>query len=318
VLANPTVRLMSVGAFEAAINRVCTGFRVRAGRRDGTTKGAVASVDACGFLVLHVACSVMGVQRPPEGVRRDDSRHYFLIHQEEGRALMQQDGSAHRLREGDMMLIDSARPSDFTFFDSYERQLVVHLPRQEIHERFGPDVRGGLFFAAEDPLTVALRAVLAKGLLVTPPHSERLGLRDVVFGLVGAAAIERQGDDLRVRSDVSTADHLARSLAFVDAHFMQHDLSTSDVAAAVNLSARQLQRAFTALGMTPTQYLLEKRLEHAAKLLLHDETRENSTIARIALDSGFNDVSYFNRKFREAFDTTPSEFRARPRRDRAC
>jgi AraC-like DNA-binding protein len=81
------------------------------------------------------------------------------------------------------------------------------------------------------------------------------------------------------------------------------------MAAAVGLSPRQVQRAFASLGVTPSQYLLGKRLEHAIELLSRGPDEVHDRISAIAFQCGFNDVSYFNRKFREAFGMSPREWR---------
>jgi AraC-like DNA-binding protein len=54
--------------------------------------------------------------------------------------------------------------------------------------------------------------------------------------------------------------------------------------------------------------LTELRLRKAADMLAHDVERR---ISDIAFDSGFNDLSYFNRCFRRRFGLTPSAARGR-------
>ncbi|MBK8192216.1 MAG: helix-turn-helix transcriptional regulator [Lewinellaceae bacterium] len=57
---------------------------------------------------------------------------------------------------------------------------------------------------------------------------------------------------------------------------------------------------------TPGKWLLHKRLEHAAKLLLNS----NSNITQLAFDCGFEDASHFSRAFKQKMGLSPSEFRA--------
>lgn len=54
-----------------------------------------------------------------------------------------------------------------------------------------------------------------------------------------------------------------------------------------------------------TQIVNEFRVDHATKLLIQGEM----TIAQICYDCGYNNLSYFNRKFKEIMDVKPSEFR---------
>lgn len=54
-----------------------------------------------------------------------------------------------------------------------------------------------------------------------------------------------------------------------------------------------------------TQIVNEFRVDHATKLLIQGEL----TISQICYDCGYNNLSYFNRKFKEIMDVKPSEFR---------
>lgn len=54
------------------------------------------------------------------------------------------------------------------------------------------------------------------------------------------------------------------------------------------------------------QFLTELRVEHATKLLL---SQNKFTIAEIAYESGFKNISNFNRQFKEIKKFTPSDFR---------
>jgi AraC-like DNA-binding protein len=66
------------------------------------------------------------------------------------------------------------------------------------------------------------------------------------------------------------------------------------------------------VGVTPGQYMLSMRLRQAAVRL----RRSNDTIAAVALDCGFDDLSTFNRQFRRATGLPPGAYRERrlPRR----
>lgn len=58
-------------------------------------------------------------------------------------------------------------------------------------------------------------------------------------------------------------------------------------------------------NMNPGKWLLSKRLDYAASLLLNNF----SNISQIAFESGFEDVSHFSRAFKEKYSLTPSEYR---------
>lgn len=60
-----------------------------------------------------------------------------------------------------------------------------------------------------------------------------------------------------------------------------------------------------ALGMSFHAYLNEVRLHNAAALL----RTQDMTVTDIALDSGFENVTYFNRMFKRKFGITPTRYR---------
>ncbi|MFT6708509.1 MAG: AraC-like DNA-binding protein [Flavobacteriales bacterium] len=56
---------------------------------------------------------------------------------------------------------------------------------------------------------------------------------------------------------------------------------------------------------TYTQIINEFRVNYASKLLMNSD----KTIAQICFESGYNNLSYFNRKFKEIMEETPHAFR---------
>jgi AraC family transcriptional regulator len=86
------------------------------------------------------------------------------------------------------------------------------------------------------------------------------------------------------------------------------ELTVAKLAAESGLSPYHFLRTFERLtGATPHQYILRARLREAAIRL----TTEPSRILDIAFDSGFGDVSNFNRTFRAEFGMNPRAYRAK-------
>ena len=84
------------------------------------------------------------------------------------------------------------------------------------------------------------------------------------------------------------------------------NLTLGGLAREAGLSPYHFLRTFQHLtGLTPHQYILRARLREAALRLTADRTR----ILDIALDSGFGDVSNFNRAFRAEFGVSPRAYR---------
>lgn len=81
----------------------------------------------------------------------------------------------------------------------------------------------------------------------------------------------------------------------------------SDVLAAIaGLSNCHFARAFKqSLGLPPHRYVMERRLEAAAKLI----RESNTALAEIAMQVGFCDQSHFTRLFAARMGSTPLEYR---------
>jgi len=89
-------------------------------------------------------------------------------------------------------------------------------------------------------------------------------------------------------------------------HHLDGPMTLDHLAAHAGLSPYHFLRTFTAVcGITPHQYVRRARLTRAAARLIAEETR----VIDIALESGFGDVSNFNRAFREEFCVSPRRYR---------
>ncbi len=84
------------------------------------------------------------------------------------------------------------------------------------------------------------------------------------------------------------------------------DHRLDELANVAGLSPYHFLRTFEGLtGVTPHQYVVRTRMRHAAARL----TTERDKIIDIALDSGFGDISNFNRTFRSEFGVSPRAYR---------
>lgn len=86
--------------------------------------------------------------------------------------------------------------------------------------------------------------------------------------------------------------------------------SLSDLAKRFHVSTGCLSSHFRQqVGMSPMQYVTQRRLTHARVLLI----KTNLTVAKIAALCGYNDVSNFVRRFGQQYHVTPLQFRAQER-----
>ena len=104
--------------------------------------------------------------------------------------------------------------------------------------------------------------------------------------------------------DFSQVGRLNRIYDFVARNFRDRIL-LEEVAALVNMTKTSFCRYFKKrTHKSFTTYLNEVRIGYACKLLLEGEM----SIAAVAFDAGFGNISNFNRTFKRLKEMTPSEF----------
>ena len=94
----------------------------------------------------------------------------------------------------------------------------------------------------------------------------------------------------------------------IEAHLATGDLSPGAVAKRQQISDSYIRKLFENEGTSFSQFVLGRRLERAHRMLT-DPRWASRSIASIAFDAGFGDLSYFNRTFKRCYGLTPSEVR---------
>ena len=112
--------------------------------------------------------------------------------------------------------------------------------------------------------------------------------------------------EIFVKLDNRQHKYFVEAKNYMEAHYMDCDLSLHSIAAHIGISASYLSRIFTtAYNMRFTQKLNELRIERS-KELLADETK---LIRDIGEEVGFLTVQNFMRVFKQRTGITPGEYR---------
>lgn len=90
------------------------------------------------------------------------------------------------------------------------------------------------------------------------------------------------------------------------------ELSVAKLAVELGVGQRRLQRAFVEVGETPSQFILDQRLELAARELSLGKRECYNSILEVALSSGFNDASHFSHSFSRRYGVSPRNYRGTP------
>lgn len=150
------------------------------------------------------------------------------------------------------------------------------------------------------PIAAALLAELRAGCPDGPVAAERIAAALV------CCVLRRQARS----GPRATAAALARAEAHVQAH-LHTTLALDELAAVAGMSRFHFCRVFrAALGVTPHQYILARRIEQAKRLLW---AREATPVLEVALACGFASASHFSAQFKRHVGKTPMQWqKSRP------
>lgn len=108
---------------------------------------------------------------------------------------------------------------------------------------------------------------------------------------------------------LSTAKYspfIRRTIGYIESN-IANELSLSSLAKLQNINASYLSSQFRReVGMTVTEYVTQKRMETAARLL----RSTNLQVQTVAQHCGFSDVNYFSKLFKKQYGLTPRQFRS--------
>jgi AraC-like DNA-binding protein len=148
----------------------------------------------------------------------------------------------------------------------------------------------------DDPV---LSAPDVRQLLVT----QLCDLVAVTIGATRDAAVVAEGRGIR-------AARLRAIKNDIEAHLTQGDLSPAAVARRQKISDSYIRKLFESEGTSFSEFVLTRRLVRANRVLT-DQRGADRTIASIAFECGFGDLSYFNRTFKRLYGAPPSDIRGR-------
>ncbi len=135
-----------------------------------------------------------------------------------------------------------------------------------------------------------------------PSEGSEIYLAGKVLHLIYSLCKDRNG---RNGSNYSWNSLISEAISYMDEHYPENP-RLSDIAAALNISPIYFHRMFcAATGQSPYQYLLDKKLAYARKMLLTTPL----PLSDIALRAGFSSQSHFGSVFKKETGKTPLQYR---------
>ncbi len=154
--------------------------------------------------------------------------------------------------------------------------------------------------------------------------------RECHIALIDITERKRAEDALRLTQEIAGASsgdiinksmsgdaipgNIFRVIDYIDRNLLGR-LTLDKLAQEACMSKFHFCRSFKkSVGITPLQYIIAMRLKLAIILLL----QKNKKISTVAAESGFNELSDFNKQFKKTYGLSPSLFRKRKRQQTVC
>jgi AraC-like DNA-binding protein len=221
-------------------------------------------------------------------------------------------GREQVLHENDALLFSCCERGDYGWRNPAE-VILLRMPRAALEPLASnlQDVTGRLVSSETDMLRLLIRYVatlFSSGDFAMTPGADRI-VASHVFDLVALSLGASRDSAARTMGRGRHAARLRIIKADILRNLERPDLNIAKLAAAHHLSPRAVQRLFEGEGTTLSAFVLERRLQRAYRILSDDRFAGRS-ISSIAFESGFSELSYFNRSFRKQFGASPSDIRA--------
>lgn len=244
------------------------------------------------------------IERTQAHIQRTPKEGVFISFDFISSAFFYQGKTCHSVKPSDLVVYRTDKPYLFGFKQQMS-QIIIDLPEQE----WNYCDLGHL----DEPIKLSVRHATHRLLLralaqhcrhfVTQPCEGKLqSVREQMQWLL--QVIFAFQADHRSESALSTI-YMVTARQFIAEH-MGLALTNAQVAAAVGVSERHLQRLFTQhIQCSVQDYIMEQRLQRAFWLLSHS-TRIRGGVEGVAFDVGFNSLAHFSRRFKQRFGLPPS------------
>lgn len=218
------------------------------------------------------------------------------------------------VRPGDIAIVPAGTPSEWRWReDSPSNTLHLYLTpaflcsAAESHEFSGGQVAVEPQFGVRDEhirhIGMSLLHELTEANVVGRLYADSLAT------VLAVQLVRRYSyfQGVRVSRGGMAPRKLRKAIEFMNDHLeREQEVSLPAVAEAVGMSYFHFSRAFKqSMGVSPNNYLVERRIERAKKLLAETD----DPVVEIALRVGFASQSHFTTTFRRLVGTTPKAYR---------
>ena len=290
---------------------ICNTYTGLSSKRncEGSFMGSILCYDQADLAISQIASEAQIVSRGKREIARSSTESYFLLLQQKGVGHVVQDGRKVELRIGDYTLVDTTRPYILSFYSDF-KQLCIKIPRLSLHSRmYNPDRITAVKPAPANGLAQLglnyIQALSVPDIVSHAANKKRLVQNFLEFLPI---IFNESPQDNSIEELRSKSIQLDMLLCFIERNLAEPDLNPGMAAKHLDVSIRYIHKLFENSDSSFGRTVLKSRLEKCAEEL-QNPLFSNKSIAEIAYQWGFNDLSHFGRNFKKLLEITPRDWR---------
>jgi len=293
--------------FQSDLNNICGDFDVVTHNQKDRFCGDISYNSVAGLDFAIVNQNAQRIIRTQQAVTNDQRSNYFLIFQHEGQSIVSQNNLKACLTPGEMFLMNPSQPLAIDYAGQHSKQISFHIAEEEILPHFGNISQNSLYLNKANRFVRGMNNIVPSLLETHITTKNEHNINQAFNGLLGLALEEAQTHLLSHETNETGLLQLAQD--YMEQNSCNPEMSVALIAEELGLSMRKLQRLFKGTKLTPSQYLLHRRLENVCRqLIVKQEQKTDKTVSQIAYETGFNDLSYFNRAFKSKYGIAPGKW----------
>lgn len=250
-------------------------------------------------------------ERTLADIRSSKEECIYVGFQLSGSCRVDQGGQSTTVQGGDLHLMRSDIPATMILEPGFSNQtLVLVVPRSIIAASIADERCYTNFLVPKEkiisPLSTCVSFLSEHLLSATPQELEALFEACLsLLPLATGASVDKDG-----MVGCSNARLFGDLIDFINRNVSNSDLTPQVAADYLGISTRYVHKLFAGCNVTFSSYVMAKRLDHIRREL-SSRSCARQPIAALAYRWGFEDLSTFNRAFKNRFGCTPSQYRIR-------
>ena len=308
-LLPPRERIDAVNRlFSEAIGPSVVSYDVPGERIHSTTSywdiGPTASLIRSRDTDLHI-------HRSPRELRMDGRQLFSISIQHRGSTVLFFKDGPLAVPEGTLHLRNLAVPHDVVYRGEADSSAFMFshqqmgLPLSMVDRAANQLEASPLYSMVRRHITRVCAAAKADQLLAASDAAGELA--SATIQLFRALVASTEPENARARDVIAETQFIA-VVTYLRQNLRDASLTPQRVAAANQISVRQLYKLWSTNDMSLNEWVLSERLE-ASRTELASAGLLHLTIEAIARRCGFSDASHFSRRFRQRYGVTPREWR---------